>query len=301
MKSPAPIVSTDRVTKTFGRHTALDGVSLQIPSGRIVGLLGRNGAGKTTLLHLAAGLILPSSGTCRTFGYRADEFQDQHLEQLGLVMQEGRFVEWMTVAHHLEFTASFYPRWDHSLQARLIRSLEVPLNRKVADLSPGDRQKVSILLGVCHRPALLLLDEPMSALDPIARTSALNALIERLREDGCTIVISSHLLSDVEKIVDWIVALDQGRLVENDAFDALQESFAEWIVTAPADRLLPDFSDPFVHRCQVSGRVARVLVRTAKPATAGEFAARHGVEIQVRPLNLEEMFPHLIGSRKEAA
>jgi energy-coupling factor transporter ATP-binding protein EcfA2 len=97
------------------------------------------------------------------------------------------------------------------------RSLEVSPKQKIAHLSTGDRQKVGILLGVCHRPALLLLDEPMSSLDPIARARMLDVLLERLRDDGCTVVISSHILNDVEKIVDWIVALDAGRVTENAA------------------------------------------------------------------------------------
>lgn len=291
-------LATERVTKTYGNHAALSDVSLQIPAGRVVGLLGRNGAGKTTLLHILAGLVLPTTGECRTLGCRSDRLDAAQLQRLGLVMQEGRFIEWMTVSAHLDFTASFYPDWDAELQARLVSELEIPLNRKVADLSPGDRQKVSILLGVCHRPALLLLDEPVSALDPIARARMLDLLIERLREDGCTILISSHLLTDVEKIVDWVVVLQEGKVVEDSAFDALQESFAEWIVTAPTNRLLPDFDEPFVLSRTLNGRVARVVVRCAEPDAASAFAAKHGLEVQVRRLNLEEMFPLLVGAKR---
>ncbi len=286
--------AADHVTKTFGKHTALADVSLTIPAGHVVGLLGRNGAGKTTLLHLASSLVLPTSGACHTLGRRSDELDSPELTRLGLVMQESKFIEWMTVAQHLDFTGSFYPAWDRDLQQRLVDTLEVPLKRKIADLSTGDRQKVGILLGVCHRPALLLLDEPMSSLDPIARAHMLDVLLERLRDDGCTIVISSHLLDDVEKVVDWIIALDAGRITENASLDELQESFAEWTVTAAASELPARFSEPFILAQQTRERTARLTVRTREPGAAEAFAAAHGVQVDARPLNLGEMFPLLL-------
>jgi ABC-2 type transport system ATP-binding protein len=291
----APVLSAHQLTKRFRDHVALADVTFDLEPGHVVGLLGLNGAGKSTLLHTIAGLTVPTTGACHTFGRRADQLEAAELERLGLVMQEGRFIEWMTVRQHLDYTASFYGRWDRDLEERLIALLDVPAKRKLADLSPGDRQKVSILLGVCHRPSLLLLDEPMSSLDPVARASMLDFLIERLREDGCSIVISSHLLADVEKIVDWVVVLAEGRLAENRAFDELQESFAEWVVTAREDRLLPEFEEPCFLQRKLSGRVARLLVRSTPADLEQRYSAEHGVTIQTRPLSLEEMFPLLVG------
>jgi len=216
------------------------------------------------------------------------------------VPQEARFIEWMTARQHLDFTASFYPTWDRDLQRRLVEILEVPLDQKVANLSTGDRQKVGILLGVCHRPALLLLDEPMSSLDPIARARMLDVLLERLRDDGCTVVISSHILNDVEKIVDWVVALDAGRMTENAPFDELLESFAEWTVTSTNGGLPAAFAEPFVLSHQGDARQALLRVRTADPEAAERFAAAHHAQIGTRPLNLDEMFPLLIAQRKAA-
>jgi len=301
--SPAPTVAftADRITKIYGEHTALASVTLTIPAGHVVGLLGRNGAGKSTLLQIAAGLTLPTSGTAHTLGRRTDLLDSPELTRLGFVMQEGKFIEWMTVAQHLAFTASFYPRWDHELQLRLTAQLEVPVARTIAELSPGDRQKVGILLGVCHRPALLLLDEPMSALDPIVRRRLLDVLLERLRDDACTIVISSHLLNDVEKIVDWIIALDTGRVVENSSLDDLQESFAEWTVTASEAAPLPAFTEPFILTRHRTDRLARLTVRTSEPDAAETFAATHAVEVQIRRLSLDEMFPLLIAAKPAAS
>jgi ABC-2 type transport system ATP-binding protein len=297
--APAPLIA-EHLTKTYSGQVALNGIDLTIPADHVVGLLGRNGAGKTTLLQIAAGILLPTSGTCRTLGQRSDQLDTPQLSRLGLVPQEGRFIEWMTAAQHLDFTASFYPTWDRDLQRRLVEILEVPLAQKIAHLSTGDRQKVGILLGVCHRPALLLLDEPMSSLDPIARARMLDVLLERLRDDGCTVVISSHILNDVEKIVDWVVALDAGRVTENAPFDELQESFAEWTVTSTNGGLPAAFAEPFVLSHQGDARQALLRVRTTDPATAARFAAAHHAQINARPLNLDEMFPLLIAQRKEA-
>jgi ABC-2 type transport system ATP-binding protein len=294
---PATIYRADRITMRYAKHVALHDLSLEIPPGRVIGLLGRNGAGKTTLLHLMAGLILPTSGISETLGRPSGKLDTPELTRLGLVQQNGRFIEWKTVQQHLEFNASFYPGWDHALQQRLIDSLEVPVDRKIAQLSPGDRQKVSLLLGVCHRPAFLLLDEPMSALDPISRARALDLLLERLRDDGCTVVISSHLLEDVEKIVDWVVALHEGEKVEDSAFDELQESFAEWTLTPGAADLPARFAEPFVLEQEMRERSARLRVRTSEPGAADRFARTHGITVRARPLNLSEMFPLLI--RKE--
>jgi ABC-2 type transport system ATP-binding protein len=291
----------EAITQRFGSHTALRDVSLALPAGRIIGLLGRNGAGKTTLLHIAAGLLPPTAGTCTTLGTSSGELDTPQLTRLGLVQQEGRYLEWMTVRQHLDFNASFYPRWDRDLEHRLLEALELDPKRKIVQLSPGDRQKVGILLGTCHRPALILLDEPMSSLDPIVRRRLLDFLLELLRDDGATVVISSHILNDVEKIVDWIVALEGGELVENSPFDLLQESYAEWTLTSTNGALPTTFAEPFVLSRQGDARQAVLRVRTSDTEAAARFAAAHHAEIRTRPLNLDEMFPLLTSQRSRCA
>lgn len=261
----APPLVTANLRKSFGAHPALRGLTLEIPCGRTAGLLGRNGAGKTTLLNLACGLLLPTSGTCTTLGRPTVDLRTEELARLGVVLQEGRFLEWMTVAQQLEFSGSFYPRWDRAREARLVGELELDRARKIGHLSPGDHQKLGLILGVCHHPELLLLDEPMSALDPIVRARLLALLVDLVREDDCTIVVSSHLLADVEKIIDWVVCLDDGQLAVSAPFDEVQEQHAEWIVTAPAGHLPEKFAEPFVLVQEGDARTARLLVR-ASPA-----------------------------------
>ena len=296
--APAPFAARD-LTKRYGNQIVLKDVSLEIPAGRIVGLLGRNGAGKTTLLNIVSGIVLPSAGTAETFGVPTGRLDTPQLTRLGVVQQEGGTIGWMTVRQHLDFNASFYPTWDRTLEQRLLGELELDPTRKIVQLSNGDRQKAGLLLGVCHRPDFLVLDEPMSALDPIVRARALDLLLERLRDDGCTVLVSSHILNDVEKIVDWVICLDQGEVVANAPFDELQESYAEWILTSRAGTLPTAYPEPFVLSHQGDERAARLRVCTNEFEAAEKFAAAFGAQVQRRPLNLEEMFPLLTSRRRE--
>jgi ABC-2 type transport system ATP-binding protein len=217
------------------------------------------------------------------------------------VFQESRFLDWMTVTQHLEFTASFYPTWDRERERRLLDDLELDAGRKIIQLSPGDQQKVGIILAVCHHPALLLLDEPMSALDPIVRARLLRFLVDFVREDGCTVLISSHQLADVEKIIDWAVFLDRGELALSSAFDELQDDYAEWIVTSTAGALPARFAEPWVLAHEGDTRQARLRVRTPGDEAERRFTMTHGVTIARRPLNLEQLFPVLVRERRPAA
>jgi ABC-2 type transport system ATP-binding protein len=280
----------DCLTKRFGSVTALNDVTLSIPPCSVVGLVGRNGSGKTTLLRHLVGLYLPTEGTCTTLGIPSPDLGTETLSRIGMVHQENRFLEWMTVAQHLRYVASFYPAWDEDLQNRLLRDLELDRAARVGTLSVGNAQKLGILLAVCHRPDLLVLDEPVSALDPMARETLLAFLLELLRENGNTIVISSHVLRDVEKIVDWVVCLDAGRLRVNAALDELKERFAEWVVTSKTGKLPVYFEEPYVLSHEGNSFQARIYVRDAN-GRLREFKDRYQAEVQKQALNLERMFP----------
>jgi ABC-2 type transport system ATP-binding protein len=281
------------VTRRFGETRALDDVTLAVPTGHVVGLIGRNGGGKTTLLRHVVGLQLATTGECRTLGRPTRDLGGAELSRIGFVPQEHRLLHWMTVWQHLDYVASFYENWDDALRKRLQRELELETDARVGTLSPGNVQKLAILIAVCHRPDLLLLDEPVSALDPIARGQLLTFFLELLREERRTIVVSSHVLRDVEEIVDRVICLEKGRVVEDAAMDDLQERYAEWVVSS-ANGGLPDrFDEPFVVRQEIVGRQARLLVRDAA-AHLEAFRGRHHAEVTVRPLNLERIFPLLV-------
>ncbi len=281
------------LTKQFEDVTALDNVSVSVPKPAVVGLIGRNGSGKTTLLRHVIGLYLPTSGQCTTLGCASDRLGPDELSRIGVVHQENRFLEWMKVEQQLRYVASFYKYWDGDLEQRLLRELELASSARVGTLSPGNAQKLAIILAVCHRPELLILDEPVSGLDPITREQFLKFLLELLQQDANTIVVSSHVLHDIEKVINRVVCLDRGRIKADASLDALQERFAEWRVTATAGRLPTRFEEDFVLSQEVDSRQAHLLVERAS-GKLEEFKTRYGVEVASSPLNLEKMFPLLL-------
>jgi ABC-2 type transport system ATP-binding protein len=256
----------------------------------VVGLVGQNGSGKTTLLRNLIGLTLPTSGTCTTLEVDSAELGPEQLSRIGVVHQENRFLTWMTVEQHLNYVGSFYENWDRELQARLLKDLELDRTARVGSLSTGNAQKLGILLAVCHHPDLIILDEPVSALDPIAREKLLGFLLELLQDKTRTIVISSHILRDIEKIVNWVVCLKGGKVRVDASLDDLQERFSEWVVTSKAGKLPVYFEEPYILVTKGNSFQAQVFVRDANGSQA-EFQRKYEADVEKRPLNLERMFP----------
>jgi ABC-2 type transport system ATP-binding protein len=290
--SDVPAFELRDLTKRFGDVVALNRVSVSVPRGSVVGLIGKNGSGKTTMIRHVVGLLLPTSGECITLGTSARELGDAQLARIGVVHHEGSYLYWMTAEQQIRYVSSFYPTWDKDLERRLVKELELPLRRRVAALSSGDAQKLGLILAVAHHPVLLLLDEPISGLDPIARERTLRFLLELIRTDESTIVISSHMLHDVQSIVDRVVCLDAGHICAAEPLDDLLERWAEWIVTARGP--LPQaFDEPFIVAQHVNGRRAQLVVVNAAEQLS-RFREQHGVEVEVNPVNLERIFPHLV-------
>lgn len=284
----APVETTDLV-KHFGDRVALDGVTLAIERGRVVGLVGRNGSGKSTLLGCLAGTLLPTRGSARMFGTECGRLGDADLARIGVVHQENRFLPWMTGRAHFDFVSTFYERWDRVREDRLTRALDIDLGQRIGSMSPGAVQKLAIVTALSHHPDVVLLDEPASALDPQGRDTLFQVLGEIVREEQPALIVSSHLLHDVERIVDWIVCIDRGRIVEDAALDELQERYAEWRVTSQNGALPERFTEPWVLNARVEGRQA-VLTVEAPADHQTLFEERYHAEIEARPLGLERMF-----------
>ena len=290
------VFQADRVTKTFRGLPALYNLTLTIPRGNVVGLIGRNGSGKTTLLRHVVGMMLPTKGQCRTLGCATEDLGAEQLSRIGFVPQESRFLAWMTVRQQLAYVASFYDTWDHARERRLLEELELDPHARIAKLSPGNAQKLAVLLGVCHRPELLLLDEPVSSLDPIARESLLAYLLEMVAEDELTIVVSSHVLRDIERVVNRIVCLDAGDLIEDASLDELQERYAEWTVTSTTGDLPLEFAEPWIVSHTGDARSARLFARGAHDRVPA-FEHQYHATVTTHPVNLERLFPLLVGEK----
>ncbi len=209
--------------KRYGRRWALRDCTLSIPTGRVVGLVGPNGAGKTTLLHLAVGLLEPSAGTISVLESQPAS-DPAELGRVGFLAQDSPTYARLTVGEHLRMGQWLNPTWDADFAARRIGELGLDTGQRSGTLSGGERAQLALTLAVAKRPELLVLDEPVAALDPLARREFLQTLMEVVAADGVTVVLSSHLIADLERVCDHLVVLVAGRVALNGEVDELLAS-----------------------------------------------------------------------------
>ena len=213
----------------YGNHAALDQVSLRVPVGAVVGLVGRNGAGKSSLLRCLVGLTVPSQGSSTVLGSPSLALSDAVRSRLGYVSQGGDLLGWLTVWQQIETLGSFYSNWDAAQARALCERLALPTGAKVSALSGGDQQKLAIVLALAHDPDVLILDEPVASLDPLTRRDFMRLLFEGdvKRKQPRTVLLSSHLLTDLERVVSHLIFLREGRIQLQGAWDELQERHAQ--------------------------------------------------------------------------
>jgi ABC-2 type transport system ATP-binding protein len=205
-----PAIETEGLGKRFAATWALQDCSLRVPQGRVCALVGPNGAGKTTLLRLLAGLRSPSAGTALVLGRRPQQ-SPEFLADIGYLAQEAPLYRRLTADEHMEFGRRLNPRWEGELARARLSALRIPCDRPVGRLSGGQRAQVALGLALAKRPRLLLLDEPMAALDPLSRRDFLASLTEAVADGGLTVVVSSHLVHDLERVCDHIILLAASR------------------------------------------------------------------------------------------
>jgi ABC-2 type transport system ATP-binding protein len=209
-------LDTVRLGKRYGRRWALTDCTVSIPTGKVVGLVGPNGAGKTTLLHLAVGLLEPSAGTISVLGAHPGS-SPADLARVGFLAQDSPAYARLTVAQHLLMGEWLNPSWDAAFATGRVEELGLDLRQRAGTLSGGQRAQLALTLAVAKRPELLVLDEPVAALDPLARSDFLQTLMEVVAVRGVSVVLSSHLVADLERVCDYLVVLVAGRVaVEGD-------------------------------------------------------------------------------------
>jgi ABC-2 type transport system ATP-binding protein len=205
------ILAASGLGKKYGRHWALRDCTVEIPAGRVVGLVGPNGAGKTTLLHLAVGLLAPTAGAITVFGGPPGDGPGQ-LGRVGFVAQDTPVYARLTVADHLRAGAWLNPGWDGELARGRIEQLGLDPRQRAGSLSGGQRAQLALTLAIAKRPELLILDEPIASLDPLARREFLQSLMEVVAEHGVSVVLSSHLIADLDRVWDYLVVLIASRV-----------------------------------------------------------------------------------------
>lgn len=219
------VIDIEHLSRSFGKTQALQDVSLRVPRGGVYGLIGSNGAGKTTLIKHILGSHYAQSGSVSVFGLDPVADPVGVLGRIGYMSEDRDIPAWMRVQEIIGFTRSFYPAWDTGYAAELLELFELDPKQKIRYLSRGQAARVCLLLALSHRPELLVLDEPSSGLDPVIRRDILTAIVKTTSDDGRTVLFSSHLLDEVERLADRVAILHQGRILLDQPLETIFESF----------------------------------------------------------------------------
>ncbi|MBF0197356.1 MAG: ABC transporter ATP-binding protein [Planctomycetes bacterium] len=287
------IVETKGLNKSFGTTKALNDVNIQLGRGNIIGLLGSNGSGKSTLLRHMIGLYIQDSGDCHTLGVPANALEPQDLARIGYVHQEGELQDWMKVSQMINYVSCYYPTWNQELCDNLVQKLSLSLDARIAKLSPGQRQKLSILLAICHEPELLILDEPAAGMDPIARMDFLALLMDIIQDSNRTIIISSHILSDIEKVIDHVLMMHEGKMIHDCSFDDLREYYYKVKVSLLNGEFPDEFQGDSLEMLEVqkSSQEAWLTVKDMNQAGISELENSYThCQFSVSSLPLEEIY-----------
>jgi ABC-2 type transport system ATP-binding protein len=285
----SPAIDIQHVTRRFGPKRALDDVSLTVPRGLVFGLIGENGAGKTTLIRHVLGLLRAQTGSVRVFGLDPVADPVGVLSRVGTLSEDRDLPGWMRVEELIRYCRAFYPKWDDAYAEGLREAFELDPRARVRQLSRGQQARAGLLVALAYRPELLVLDEPSSGLDPVVRRDILGAIVRTIADEGRTVLFSSHLLDEVERVGDRVAMIDRGRIVLDGAIDDVKARHRR--VAIRLDEPRPD-APPLDAAIAVegSGRDWSALCEGDLPAIAVEAERIGGRVVDDRAVTLEEIF-----------
>lgn len=278
------------LTHGYERSRVLSGLDLVLQRGSVMGLIGRNGAGKSTLIRAMLGLLEPASGSVRVYGEPALRLSDATKARIGYVPQQPEALAWLTAEQMLNYVGAFYPRWDAAFVRKMLRQWDIPSGRALGKFSPGERQRVDLIRALASQPDLLVLDEPAAALDPVARRQLLREIALRAAEFETTVLFSTHIVSDLERVAYEVAFLHEGRILLNCGVDETKEQYARAVLSQPALHAAP--AGALSRRELDDGSLSLVIERDA----AGHWpisADMAGVRIET--LALEDLFVEIAG------
>ena len=267
---------------------ALSDVSLTLPEGQVMGLVGVNGAGKTTLMRLLTGLAAPDAGEVTVLGHRLPGEQVAAKADIGYASEDMRLYRGQSLRWHVDLVRRIYPGWDDGYAAELMQRFDLRPDQAVGGFSHGQRVKSLLLLCLARRPRLLLLDEPTTGLDPVARIEVLEALADVLRDERRSVLFSSHNTHDVEQLADTISFLHQGRLVASAEKHAFLEDWRRLVCQGPLPAELAHWPD--IASARANGSLVEIKVRAWRDDLPARLAER-GLQVQrADPMSLEDIF-----------
>lgn len=297
------ILQTIQLSKQFGQTVVLDKLDFGVPEGSIYGLLGSNGAGKSTTLQILMNIHSPSSGQAKVFGHDSRQISPEDFTQIGYVAENQEMPDWMTVESLMAYLEPFYPNWDASLAAQLLRQFDLPLDRQLRHLSRGMRVKAALASSLAYRPRLIVMDEPFSGLDSLVRDEVIEGLLANA--DGASILISSHDLAEIESFASHIGYLDRGRLQFSEEMSSLTERFREVEITVDHEERLPVSQLPpsWLNTEQSNSLVRFVETRFEQERTMAEVRRLfHEVkQVAIKAMPLRSIFVTLAKASRKAA
>jgi ABC-2 type transport system ATP-binding protein len=284
------VIETQGLTRRFGAQEAVHELDLILDPGRVLAFLGRNGAGKTTTIKMLAGLLPPTEGQSCLLGTPSESLAPGDWQRIGYVSENQQLYDWMTGAELIAFLRPLYPTWDRDLEALLVRKLVLPLDRRLSQCSRGEKMKTALVLALAFRPRLLILDEPFSGLDPLAREELLSGVLEVTGQDDWSVFFSTHDVDEVERLADEVAFIDAGRLELHEPLETLQARFRRVHVSL-AVPLAETFADPAAMDIVSEASLLRfVHTRFSEDAESGLRQQFSGAQIDVATLSLREIF-----------
>jgi ABC-2 type transport system ATP-binding protein len=289
-------VQFEGVSKKYA-HFSLENIHLELPTGSIMGFIGANGAGKSTTIRILMGLVHQDAGSVRVLGHSMPADQAAAKLDIGFVSEDMRLYGAATLAWHMDFLRPIYPRWDQTYAMELARRFDLKPQQKIKGLSHGQRVKAALLLALARRPRLLVLDEPTTGLDPVARMEVLGELMDVLADEDRTILFSSHNTLDVEQISDQITFIDRGRIIDSDDKEAFLDRWRRLRLVLPPDGVVPRL--PGVVEVGGSGRLPVLTTNRFEPAMVSACNDLGATVQAVDTMTLEEIFVANVHSRRE--
>ncbi len=291
-------IETLNLGRKFGKFEAVKDVSLRVPRGTVFGLLGVNGAGKSTIIKMIMGHLRPTSGGIKVLGRALGEDLLDIRRRVAYVSENRYMYDWMTVAESIGFTRAFHETWDDKKAADLLKRFSLPAEKKVRQLSRGNRARLCLLLALSFNPELIILDEPTSGLDPIVRRDFIENIVAEIAEEGKTVLFSSHIVEEVERVADYVGIINEGELLLVSTLDRIKSSYKR--VRYMTNGTRPEVAGVPGVLAVENGRHEQVLTVSAWGDETLRRLGERGVKNpEVLPISLEDIFVNTVRAERE--